>query len=48
MSPILTAEGANCNSEIISLLTSVNYATGTDYENNGPQETVCEKLTCKA
>jgi len=35
-SPISTAEGADCNSEIISLLKSVNYATWTDYKNNRP------------
>jgi hypothetical protein len=36
MSPILTAEGADCNSEIIYLLKSFKYATGTDYKNNSP------------
>jgi hypothetical protein len=36
MSSILTAEGADCNSEIIFLLKSVNYVTGTDYKNNSP------------
>jgi hypothetical protein len=50
MSPISTAEGADCNSEIIYLLKSGKYATGTDYKNNSPptQGTVCEKLTCTA